>query len=320
MGIDGGCRVNDRADDEVHRRSYQARAGITALNLIAPGLGLIRVGDWRTGALALLAPFALLALTEFGMGRLPITSYGRAAFALVVVLGFMAALYVVPAVLTWRRSGFRYAPRGWSRWCGLTAIAIVMLTLAQLATPLTHRFYKPFYVPSESMVPILGKGDKFVADMRWRGPIERGEIVIFNGPDSVRVSRIAAISGDRIAMRGGMPVFNGKAAIQSAQGQAACTGHDGLRSAAMLTERLPGEASTHRVLDTGPSEFDNTQEVVVPVGHFFVLGDNRDRSADSRVPAELSGVGMVPLTAIIGRPMYIHWSTDRARVGTRLDR
>ena len=150
--------MNDRADDVVRLRSYRARAGITALNLIAPGLGLICVGDWRTGALALLAPFALLALIEFGMGHLPITSYGSAVFALVVVLGLMAALYVVPVVLTWRKSGFRYAPRGWSRWYGLTAIAIVVLMLMQLATPLMHRFYKPFYVPSESMMPILGEG------------------------------------------------------------------------------------------------------------------------------------------------------------------
>lgn len=312
--------MNNRSNDQVGQRSYRARTGITALNLITPGLGLFRVGNWRVGVLLLLAPFALLALVTVGVGHLPITSYGRAIFALVVVLGLLAALYVVPAVLTWRESRFRSPAHGWSRWYGLVVIATVVLSVLQLVQPLMHHFFKPFYAPSESMAPTIGKNDKLIADMRWRGPLRRGEVVIFEGPDGVRIYRIAALPGDRVAMRGGVPVLNGKAAVQAPQGQATFVGDVGSHSAAMLSERLPGEASIHRVLDTGPTEFDDTQEVVVPANHLFVLGDNRDLSADSRVPPELSGVGMVPLTALIGRPMYIHWSSDHAKIGMRLDR
>ena len=48
-----------------------------------------------------------------------------------------------------------------------------------------------------------------------------------------------------------------------------------------------------------------------------MLGDNRDRAADSRVPPEMFGVGMVPMAAIIGRPIRVYWSNDRDRIGTR---
>ena len=312
--------MNDRAAGRSDRRRYPARAGITALNLIGPGLGLLRIGRWRAGLSFLLAPYAMLPLLTIGMGHAPITSYDRARLAPAVLLGVLAALYVAPAVLTWRGSRSRSPARGWSRWYGLSAIAILMLLLEQGAASAMHHFYKPFYMPSESMAPTIATGDKLVADMRWRGPYRRGEVIVFTGPVSVRVSRIVALPGDRIAMRGGVPVLNGVAAIQSAQGRTTFPCPDGTCPAAISAEQLPGEASPHRVLDTGLSEFDDMAERVVPADHLFVLGDNRDRAADSRVPAALHGVGMVPLTAVLGRPMFIHWSRDHGRVGTRLDR
>jgi signal peptidase I len=266
------------------------------------------------------APFALIALAGFGMGHFPITSYGRVIFALVAVLGLCAALYIVSMVLTWRESRLRRSTSRWSRWYGLAVIVLAAWGLSQLTPRLMHSFYKPFYAPSESMAPTIGKGDKFIADMRWRGPFQRGDLVIFNGPDNARVSRIAAIEGDKIAMRGGVPIVNGVAAVQYPHGQTTFVGSDGLQTATLLIERLPGETSIHRVLDTGVSEFDNTQEVTVPANHFFVLGDNRDNSADSRVPPEIGGAGMVPFAAVIGRPLYIHWSSDRSKIGTRLDK
>lgn len=311
----------NRASGQINVRSRGARAGIAALNLISPGLGLLRIGHWRSGVLFLLAPFLLGALLIFAIGHFPITSYGRAVLALAAVVVLAAALYVVSAVTTWRDSNFRLPAHRWSRWYGLTAIVIVTQLLLQLALPFGHQFYKPFYAPSESMAPTIAKGDKFIADMGWRGPVRRGEIIIYKGSDGTgRVKRVAAVAGDRISMHGGVPVLNGKPVLQSPQGTQGFIGYDGSHSVTVLTERLPGEMSTHRVFNIGPSEFDDMQEVVVPAGHVFVLGDNRDGSADSRVPIDIGGVGMVPLAAIIGRPMYIHWSSDRSKIGTRLDR
>lgn len=302
------------------RRSFRTRAGITALNLISPGLGLLRVGDWRKGLVFLLAPFALIALFTFGLGNLPITNFVRAVSALVAVLALLAALYIVPAVLTWRESALRALAPWWSRWYGLTAAAVIMVGLSQCAPALMHRFYKPFYAPSVSMAPTIGQGDKFVVDMRWRGPLMRGEVVAFRAQDGDRISRIAGIPGDRIIMRGGVPIVNGMAATQQPRGSEMFADYDGPRQASVFVEHLPGEPSWHTILDVGPSDFDDMGEVVVPAGNFFVLGDNRDRAADSRVPSDMGGVEMVPVTAILGRAMYIHWSGNHAKIGTRLDR
>jgi signal peptidase I len=312
--------MNDATHGQLGRRNTFARAGLTALNLFVPGLGLARLGLWRIAVPFLVAPFVLMGLFTLGMGHFPINGYGMALFALSILIVLGAALFLVPAVLTWRGSRVRLPAHGWSRWYALAVIAVIVVLATNVAVPLLHGFYKPFYAPSESMEPTIEQGDRFVGDMRWRGPFRRGDLIIFNGPDDRRISRIIGVAGDRIAMRGGVPVVNGFAAVQSAAGRTAYRTSEGLQPATIFTERLPGERSTHRVLDSGESAEDEMGEVTVPAKSLFVLGDNRDESADSRVPREFGGVAMVPTSAVIGRPTFIDWSVDHSRIGTRLDK
>jgi len=311
--------MTEAIDNHGATRTFASRAGISALNLLVPGLGLLRLGNWRAALFFLFVGFPALALVTFGMGHFLITSYRRALLALLSLLSLSLAFYVGPIVLSWRRSRFRLPTRGWSRWYALAAVAILVLTLWNFAVPVMHQFYKPFYAPSESMAPTIAKRDRFIADMQWRGPLKRGRIVLFEGSYGIRVSRIVGIPGDRVAIRAGVPILNGEAAVQTGHGTTVFSGYEGARAAAVFIERLPGEVSTHRTLNMGESELDEMPQVVVPANHFFVLGDNRDRSADSRVPPAFGGVGMVPINSIIGRPLYIHWSSDHAKVGNRLD-
>jgi hypothetical protein len=132
-------------------RRYPARAGITVLNLLTPGLGLLRLGHWRSGTILVFAPFLLVALITLGMGHFPVSGYGSAVFALVFVSALLAALYAVSAGLTWRASKIRAPVGKWSRWYSLTAILIAFWIIYPLALPIARSFYKPFFAPSESM-------------------------------------------------------------------------------------------------------------------------------------------------------------------------
>jgi signal peptidase I len=194
---------------------------------------------------------------------------------------------------------------------------------------------EPFYVPSPSMEPTLLIGDALAASkypygygaasvpmpitlgttQRVFGSIpERGDVVVFRWPGDISqswVKRVVGLPGERVQMRAGQLFINGQAATLRADGTGETESDDGTRTkAARYIETLPGGRS-HPIfkLESG-SAVDNTAEVTVPPGHVFVLGDNRDRSADSRIPASRGGVGLLPVDNLIGRADVVVGSWD----------
>src|SRR5437868_1884498 len=93
----------------------------------------------------------------------------------------------------------------------LVGIGGVILVLAAVPVgAFLFGFVHRFYIPSESMTPTLQRGDRFVAWMRAPDPLHRGDIVLFAAPSgSTYIQRIAALPGDRIALRGGNVILNG---------------------------------------------------------------------------------------------------------------
>jgi len=204
-----------------------------------------------------------------------------------------------------------------------------VLTVAKIAIA------EPYYVPSGSMEPTLLIGDQLLATKYTYGyssaslPTsivlpqtrrifsslpERGDIVVFRYPgdrSQFWVKRVIGLPGDRIALRGGKVWINGKPAPLARDGVGEMELENGTVVAApRYTETLP-DKRTHSILKTssdGP--YDDMPEVVVPADHLFVMGDNRDHSADSRVPRELGGVGMLPVQNLVGRVNTLVGSWD----------
>ena len=290
------------------RRGAAARFGIAVLNLPWPGLGLLRLGEGRLAARFIGLPFLLLfpvfAWYVFGP---ELTAASWAALMLFVVVGYVGAI-VAAAVICWRRSAERRpAQRWWSRWYGILAVWLAALG-ATLVLPDPQAFYRNFYVPSVAMEPTLVANDRFVARMGNVGELERGQIVLVVAPrGGFYIERIAALPGDRIAMVAGTVVLNGAPVPQRLVGVEHSREPTALRPVRRLAERFPGEAREHHVYDYGRNPADDFAEIVVPADRIFLLGDNRDLSADSRVPAEQWGLELVPVQNVVGRPLFFSW-------------
>jgi signal peptidase I len=211
------------------------------------------------------------------------------------------------------------APRVW--WLRPWAIMVWLL----LALPAIGLFalavigsWRPFYVPSESMTPALAKGDRFIAGMNGAEGLKRGDVVVFEtSAGHIYVQRVAGLPGDRIEIMNGQVYLNERPVAQRQVGVDRIEPVMGAKEARRLSEQFPGEAKPHLIWDLMYTAQDDFPETVVKPGHVFVLGDNRDQSADSRVSADQMGVEQVPIARIRGKALFHGFFSSR-RIGTRI--
>ena len=143
---------------------------------------------------------------------------------------------------------------------------------------------------------------------------ERGDVVVFRSPgdrSQVWVKRVIGLPGDRIALRSGKLWINGEQAALRQDGIGQLETENGsIIQAARYIETLPGQRQHPIFKLTSDGPYDNVPEVIVPPDHLFVMGDNRDNSADSRVPVSQGGVGLLPMDNLVGRADAVVGSWD----------
>ncbi len=213
-------------------------------------------------------------------------------------------------------------------------IIVQALLLAMIVRTL---LFQPFNIPSGSMKSTLLVGDYlFVSkyaygysrfslpfsphlfDGRiWSARPEPGDIVVFKLPrdDSTDfIKRVIGLPGDRIQMKDGVLHING----EPVKRERVDDFEDGGQSVPRYRETLPNGVS-YLTLDLIPNSLqDNTQVFEVPPDHYFMMGDNRDNSTDSRVTPPRGGVGFVPFENLVGRAEIIFFSVDVKEGGSVL--
>jgi signal peptidase I len=206
-------------------------------------------------------------------------------------------------------------------------IALVVRTL----------LFQPFNIPSGSLVPTLLVGDYlFVSKYAYGyshfslpgfldlfpqampGRIfssepKRGDIIVFKLPSDGQtdyIKRLIGLPGDKIQVQHGRLIINGEMVPREQIAPYATVNHFGKpEEAPHYIETLPGGVK-HQIIQIDGDEgtFDNTGVYQVPAGHYFMMGDNRDNSSDSRLAADQGGVGYVPYENLIGRGEIIFFS------------
>jgi signal peptidase I len=268
--------INVVTDEPAVPQTGTLRFLAAAISALLPGSGQLLLGMKRRG-IWLVSGF-LLVLIEICVLRLPTTYWGYIFTAWCML---PLAIYAASNALYGHS---QKVPVRLSRWWLLVVVPAAFLLAATTYSGLIRAAgFRTFTIPSTSMEPTLHPGDKFVVDThayRQHDP-ERGDIVAFRKNNIYFAKRIAAVGGDTIQGRYGLMFLNG--------------------------QKLDEPYVVHSAPASAPSDLNTFAPVAISLGQYYVMGDNRDVSFDSRSPE----YGPVTSEMIIGKCLYIYWPSLR---------
>jgi signal peptidase I len=260
-----------------------------ALIPLCAGIGILRNRVWSAYGYAaiLFAQFLLLPLILLRPGL----STARAPQIIGTIIGPLAlGVLFMFAGRSLAASGARRG-RAWP-WVAIAVLSVVPFF-----------FVQTFRIPSGSMQSTLLPGDSILAQVFPVRPPPRGEMILFFSPADrglILVKRVIAIAGDHLGIAGKAVILNGTALDEK---YVTHTGRDDFYPENFPNDvELPNCAEGHEML----SRHVVNGEIVVPAGNYFVLGDNRENSLDSRC------WGFVTTRELVGKPLMIYDSTEKA--------
>jgi signal peptidase I len=232
--------------------------------------------------------------------------------------------------------------KGAKKSSGLSETISVIAQALVLALVIRTFLFQPFSIPSGSMRPTLLEGDylfvtkwaygysrhsfPFSPDLFsgriWSGKPQRGDVAVFKFPPNPQldyIKRVIGLPGDRVQMRNGVLYINDVAVKREKVGQIDNPDVTEVnRPVDVYRETLPNGVS-YDTLDISPNSIaDDTREFVVPDGHYFMMGDNRDNSRDSR----FEGVEYIPEYQLVGKAVVIwmnwRWPSEGGPIWSRI--
>ncbi|HEX7885689.1 MAG TPA: signal peptidase I [Phenylobacterium sp.] len=282
------------------------------LNAILPPMGYAYAGAWKMVAATVAGLMAgAVAVNEWTLASPPgVYRYGPQG--MLVGAAVAAALFGLHAAwLAWR------APAKAGRPSKLALLYVAPWVLL-LAANMLYSAYGPhptYNIVSAAMEPTLKEGDIVMVDGAraecGRGGMKVGDVVVFRRPDTAApyMRRIVAGPGQTVGMQAGLLVIDGQPLGRRPLGSAAIPGMP--HRATEFEETLPNGVR-HRVYDLGPDgELDQMAATTLPAGSWYLMGDNRDKAADSRAK------GPVPGRDICAVALKIVYAKDMSRVGRR---
>jgi signal peptidase I len=286
------------------------------MSLLWPGVGQLYNGEARK-AFTVFAAWATLScvLAGFSIVAAPGPMTIIVLFVLIALILCVLLYGAIEAFRQARRPRAVVLKRYQRAWLYVLS-AVAILLFAHVTTRLFA--WRPFSISSASMVPTVEPGDYVMTKRYAPGEApQRGDLAIFHFPRDRSIDyfkRVVGLPGDRIQLRSGIVYVNGTPLGREPQAGLFPSKWTG-KAPIQYVETMP-EGRRYNIVKVEDSGWRNdTSEFVVPADRYFVLGDNRDNSADSRDRE----IGFIPRDDIIDRAYVVYWSANRSRIAAPLE-